>query len=279
MDSNVELLADEEAADRRAALQDRVLEVLGSHEFRSRTNNFDRRSLIQRANSLGGPKMKLLHWRKLNELRRIPRSHEAHTVDALDGIKRFGPDKVEIIMTSHRWLRPSVDSALSHADSLNDEKARAINEFSRWRRRWVRQRHRFDPEIYYWIDYSCVDQDNAMEAVPLLPLWVACCERFLRIETADYDERTWCRLEPLLSHVFAFADHHVSIRLDFRFRWPHLGEPVNRPILDPREGKLTNESDMAMVLPLIDAALRSHAVGGRQVDFEGTKSSVKCYCL
>jgi hypothetical protein len=41
-------------------------------------------------------------------------------------------------------------------------------------------------------------------------------ERFLRIETPDYDEHAWCRVEPLLSHVFSFADYHVAIGLDFR---------------------------------------------------------------
>jgi hypothetical protein len=182
-------------------------------------------------------------------------------------------------MVSHRWLRPSLDPALAHPDGPNAEKARAINEFSHWRRQWVLHRHGFIPEIFYWIDYSCIDQENPGDAVPLLPLWVACCERFLRIETADYDERTWCRVEPLLSYVFSFADHHVSIGLDFRYRWPHFGEEAGRPILDPRGGKLTNPDDMRLILPLVDVATRTRPANASRVDVCLGETLVRCYRL
>lgn len=258
---------------------DRVLRLLEGAEFRTLGAGFDRRPLIERANSLGGPRMRLLHWRKLANLKRIPRSNEGHAVDAIMGIDAFGARTVELFMVSHRWLRPSVDPSSAHTDTPNGQKASAINEFTQWRRQWVLQKHGFIPEIYYWIDYCCIDQESAWGAIPLLPLWVACCERFLRIETEDYDERAWCRLEPLLSYVFSFADHHVSIGLDFRSRWPHVGEETSRPILDPRMGKLTNIDDMASILPLIDVATRTRPANASRTRVSENRTAVKCYSL
>jgi hypothetical protein len=215
----------------------------------------------------------------LAELGRIPRSEEGQAVDAIRGIDSFGAPVVEVFMVSHRWLRPSLDPLLPHPDNPGGDKARALAEFSRWRRQWVLTRHGFLPEIFYWIDYSCIDQDNAAAAVPLLPLWVACCERFLRIETEDYDERAWCRVEPLLSCVFSFADHHVSIRPDFRYRWPHFGAAVARPLLDPQGGKLTNPDDRSLIRPLVEVAMRIRPAnaGGADAGLNGT--TVKCYEL
>jgi hypothetical protein len=264
---------------RPAALLDRVVEVLADDEFRAHGLDFDRRPLIRRANALGGPAMRLLHWSKLARLSRIPRSGEGQTIDAIEGIDEFGAPRVEIFMVSHRWLRPSLDPLLSHPDSCDNEKARAINEFSSWRREWVLQRHNFLPEIYYWIDFSCIDQDNTAESVSLLPLWVACCERFLRIETEDYNERTWCRVEPLLSYVFSFADHHVSIGPEFRCRWPSSGEEISRPILDPRKGLLTNQDDMRMILPLVEAATQSRPADPNRAGVELNITAMKCYKL
>ena len=267
------------ATGRFTKLWEGVLGVLAADEFRARGAEFDCRPLIERSNSLGGQAMRLLHWNRLVELGRIPRSDESEAVDAIRGIDAFGAPSVEVFMVSHRWLRPSLDRAQSHPDSPSGEKVRAINEFSQWRRQWVLHTHGFLPEIYYWIDYSCMDQENTADAIPLLPLWVASCERFLRIETEDYDERAWCRLEPLLSYVFSFADHHVSIGLDFRCRWPYFGEETNRPILDPQEGKFTNTDDLKLILPLLDVATRIQPANANRVDVRLSETATKCYRL
>jgi len=132
---------------------------------------------------------------------------------------------------------------------------------------------------YYWIDYTCIDQNDRATAIPLLPLRVACCERFLRVETADYDQRAWCRLEPLVSHVYSFADHQVSIGLDFRNPWPKVDKETRRPIFDSREGQLTCLDDTARILPLIDVAMKTRPADLSEdvVSFEST--TVKCYEL
>lgn len=256
-----------------------VLDIISADTFRKRGASFDRRPLIARANALGGAAMHLLHWRKLIELGRIPHSDERQTVDAIKGINTFGAEIVEVFMVSHRWLRPSLNPSESHPDSLTHEKASAINEFSQWRRTWVLKNHGFEPEIFYWIDYSCIDQHHTAEAVPLLPLWVACCERFLRIETEGYDERAWCRVEALLSYVFSFADHHTAIGLDFRHRWPHFGDEEARRILDPSAGMLTNLDDMSLILPLIEVATRTQPANRSRMNVQLNETLLKCYRL
>ena len=67
---------------------------------------------------------------------------------------------------SHRWLRSSLDRRHSHPDGPGNEKARALDEFSLWRRQWVLDSHGFPPELYYWIDSSCIDQNHAEVALP-----------------------------------------------------------------------------------------------------------------
>jgi hypothetical protein len=256
-----------------------VVDALSTDKFREEASHFDRRSLIALANSLGGPRMHLLHWKRLAELGRIPHSDQGEAVDAIASIDSFGAPVVEIFMVSHRWLRPSLDRHLSHPDGIGNEKAQAIGEFSRWRREWVRHRHGFVPELFYWIDYCCIDQNRAADAVPLLPLWVACCERFLRIETPDYEDRTWCRLEPLLSYMFSFADHHVAIALDFQFRWPYYGTRSSRQVLDPRQGKNTDPEDTRRIVPLVELTTQLRPAHPSRPLLDLDKTTVACFAL
>jgi hypothetical protein len=268
-----------DTSSRAASLWDRVVAALSAEELRGHAAGFDRRPLIALANGLGGPPMRLLHWGTLARLGRIPHSDEGQARDALEGIDAYGAPLVEVFMVSHRWLRPSLDRASSHPDTPGNDKARALNEFSTWRRKWVKTRHDFEPEIFYWLDYSCVDQNNPAEAVLLLPLWVACCERFLRIETDDYEERTWCRVEPLLSYVYSFADHHLSIGLHFRHRWPYTGTEDRAAVRDPRTGKLTDPADLKLILPLVELAERTRPANASRTPVRLGETVVKCFRL
>lgn len=258
----------------------RVRQLLQDRRFARYASGFDRRPLIQLANSMNGPRMRLLHWATLAERRKIPHSEENLTVDALEGIDAIGASQCEIFMVSHRWLRPRLPSGVSHPDTLEDEKAYAINEFTKWRQRWVEVQHGFTPEIFYWIDYCCIDQRDTASAIPLLPLWVACCERFLRVETPDYDERAWCRLEPLLSYVFQFADHHTVIRLNFRYSEEEFrtGKAVDALILNPLDGKSTDEIDIERMRPIVDLA-RQIQIDQDREKVEFGKSTIRCFEL
>jgi hypothetical protein len=257
----------------------RVHEQLQSSGFQQHASNFDRRPLIRIANSLDGPQMKLIHWKRLAELERIPHSDEEHAVEAIAGIDAFGAPEVEIIMVSHRWLRPSRDRLTAHPDLPDNRKAMAINEFSKWRRQWVLHKHGFLPEIFYWIDFPCIDQNNTTVAVPLLPMWVACCERFLRIDTEEYDSRAWCRLEPLLSYVYSFADHHLSIDLSYKFNWPDTGTETRLPILNPMEAETTLPEDIKLISPLTRLAATTKPANTRHTPVQFGRTTIKCFKL
>jgi hypothetical protein len=92
-----------------------VERLLSEPLFRESGASYDQRELIKAANDIGLP-MKLLHWRKLEELRCLPAFAERHADDALSGVERFGAPAVEIFMVSHRWLRPSITRTLAHPD-------------------------------------------------------------------------------------------------------------------------------------------------------------------
>jgi hypothetical protein len=253
----------------------RVQQLLQNKHFIDYATDFDRRPLIQLVNQLNGPRMLLIHWSTLAQIQRIPHSDENLAVDALEEINKYGAHRCEIFMVSHRWLRPRLHSNESHPDSIENEKAKAINEFSKWRQTWVETNHGFIPEIFYWIDFSCINQHDLTSAIPLLPLWVACCERFLRIETPDYSERAWCRLEPLLSYVFQFANHHTIINLNFQYSTQnfHYGKEIQTFILDPLDGQSTDPDDLAKIQPIVDLTIKNR----KKVEFGVT--TIKCFQL
>ena len=258
----------------------RTEQLLQNEHFIRASTHFDRRTLIKFANELNGPQMKLMHWSTLVDIQRIPHSDEKLAVDALDGIGQYDPSRCEIVMVSHRWLRPRLDSNESHPDSFENEKGKAINEFSKWRRNWVKYHHGFMPEIFYWIDFCCIDQHNLAPNIPFLPLWIACCERFLRIETPDYWERAWCRIEPLLSYLFQFADHQTIIHLDFKFSTTNFNFGKRRDvlILDPTKGQSTDPNDLVRIKLLVDLAHRLQIIQNCQ-PIEFGKTKVKCFEL
>jgi len=258
----------------------RAQQLLQNKNFVDYATSFDRRPLIKLVNELNGPRMLLIHWSTLVKIQRIPHSDENLTVDALEEITKYDANICEIFMVSHRWLRPRLNSNESHPDSIENEKAKAINEFSKWRQNWVKIKHGFIPEIFYWIDFCCINQHDLTLAITLLPLWVACCERFLRIETSDYSERAWCRLEPLLSYVFQFADHHTTIHLDFKYLKTDClhGKEIQTLILDPLDGKSTDQADLVKIQPIVDLAKTIKIKQNRKkVDFGVT--TVKCFQL
>ena len=84
-----------------------VKNVLSEKSFIEHSDIFDRRPLIEKANSLGGQRMKLLHWKVIEKLQENIISTDNKSVDAMEGIENFGAPEVEIFMVSHQWLRPS----------------------------------------------------------------------------------------------------------------------------------------------------------------------------
>ena len=159
----------------------------------------------------------------------------------------------------------------AHPDSKENSKALALNEFTKWRRNWSLKNHGFEPEIFYWIDFACLDQLNPHDGVPLLPLWVACCERFLKIDSPEYDKRAWCRLEPLLSYVFSFADHMNTIDLDYKCNWPLTGREEESFLMDPNKGKTTDPRDLLLIKELVEISKNSQNLNNKVLNLDYKK--------
>jgi len=261
-----------------------VSRVIQSAKFRRAAEGFDRRPLIRCANAIG-PKMLLLDWRNLEKLGRLPHFAEGVAEDAIAAIDRVGANIAEIFMLSHRWLRPSVDQNLSNPDDSNFSKARALLEFSKWRRDWGKREHSLVPEVFYWVDYSCFDQGDFRNNLVMLPLWVASCERILRFEVDDYHARAWCRLEILLSHTFAFADHQTAIGPGFRASSCHDGVRERSILQRPIEGTMTDNNDYDHIVELekftiqYDPVTTDRATGQPLPRAEFGKTSVTCFRL
>lgn len=221
-----------------------ITKILVSEIFNHHKIHYDRRPLIEASNSISEPKFRVIDSKIIEVLKRIPCYNEGFSIDPLIDIAESSISKTEIFMISHRWLQSGNLYKKQKPDNEQNEKASAINEFTKWRKSWVSSRHSFTPDIFYWIDYSCIDQENSSLAIPFLPLWVACCERFLRIDSPEYNSRTWCRFESFLSYHFSFADHHMVINTQFKSKWPHTGDEKHIEILDPLAGEITNKQDL-----------------------------------
>lgn len=65
-----------------------------------------------------------------------------------------GMPRVRFVMVSHRWARPSTDND-AHPDFEDNRKAKQLVEYAK---KWAEGILQF--ETYFWIDYSCIDQDE-----------------------------------------------------------------------------------------------------------------------
>lgn len=141
--------------------------------------------------AVGAPRMVVLSWRQLEALGRIPRSSEGLAVGIPEAIAQVaeryadvGPPgllqyednpfggasvppefwphldselgtnpRLNLVMVSHRWLRPSMDPKLAHPDDEAGFKARLLAHYGRQEAEAPGKR-----ETYFWIDYCSVNQ-------------------------------------------------------------------------------------------------------------------------
>jgi len=178
--------------------------------------------------------MRVISWKTLQKLGRIPRSDDCLrdgftvSVDSL-----IDMDNAEIWFFSHRWSRPLEtlpdDAANSKAEAL-------VKIGSNYSLSWQK-------ELYYWIDFACVDQSCPLPGIEMLPLYVALCDDFCCYCTPDYEMRAWTRLERWL---------RVSVTGD-----PSLGVLASANIsavdvTDPVAGGITVKDDMQHVSRLTE---------------------------
>ena len=179
---------------------------------------------IQEINAVGGPRMKVVHWKTLEDLGRIPRwpDDASAVLDLEDVIKAWVErqdsrgkidDKIMCItMFSHRWTRPALDPAIAHPDSPDGLKAQSLAQYGHGAHCGVFPNHLF--EYFFWIDFAGVNQQNRLAktlGVSMLPLYVAGCSEICFFYNEAYEGRAWMRLERVIGYAFNPAPMFVLI--------------------------------------------------------------------
>jgi hypothetical protein len=180
---------------------------------------------------------------------RIPRSSDdvmvpVHDVKAL--LK--SPPRKFVIFVSHRWLKKN------DPDDESDTKyLRLCEALSEMPSRW--QSYSVD-DLYLWIDFACVDQDDRnlkVVNVENLPIYVACSDSVFKVDHPEYWERAWCRLEQYLLMLLGkrmLTSTYYIVGKDGHLRDQDRGSDV----ADPLEGKLTFPEDLDYIRRVKEAA-------------------------
>lgn len=259
-------------------LRAKVTKLLGGKTFRTKPPQHPRQYvkwMLKRIDLLtktGGPRMRVVWWKTLVDLGRIPRwpQDKHHILDLRSLLKEWlkycdNQGRVDgrylyIWMLSHRWERPhfcedcaSGDCPLmydAHPDSVTNIKARTVGKWGE---------HQYDegnvgplsPEDHYiWIDFTSIDQDDSVQkllGIEMLPLYVACCGSGLVMYLPNdpeigYEERAWTAIERILGYVYGTSG--VLKKIDSGYikgapRWTQAALIKEKPqFWEEKHGKL-----------------------------------------
>jgi len=141
-----------------------------------------------------------------------------------------------IFFFSHKWKRPNwcaiaekdllwgteeriaaLDAGhhVGDPDGAGHEKALALIEWTKWVLCGISQQECFistkciQPEkrmslekMFFWIDWPCVDQENAGPYMASLPAYVATCDSLVAAWSDACEKSAWCRVERMIAYSF-----------------------------------------------------------------------------
>mmetsp|Transcript_34243 Transcript_34243/g.66897 ORF Transcript_34243/g.66897 Transcript_34243/m.66897 type:complete len:369 (+) Transcript_34243:274-1380(+) len=207
--------------------------LLASPSWANPPGETDAERLVRRASLIkeaGGPELRLLHWAKILELRRIPRSSEGHTISVDQAVQICAQTgrKLRANVLSHRWALPRD----GRPDDESNSKAKAVVRFSKY------GKDVYGGEEFWWIDYACVDQDDTAAGIAFLPTYIAsvegliCFDRLFSADPVDdYFLRPWCRIEIMTALTY------TTPRL-----WFYDPDPGEGPTSDLKPKSLPNNA-------------------------------------
>ena len=151
------------------------------------------------------------------------------------------PPKAQIIFFSHRWERPyhcaqrgkdlpygtdewqeaiAQGHQVGFPDSADNAKAKGLIQWGKqelWEHgkimeglQWHIQRRRMrvlrdlsqlPTEVLFFIDYTCVDQENPRAEISALPCYISACSEILVHYDPQYFDRAWCRMEMMMAYA------------------------------------------------------------------------------
>merc|ERR1711982_119514 len=97
---------------------------------------------------------------------------------------------------------------LAHPDSGASIKAECLIAFGEY------TFEHFGREVWYWIDYCSIDQDNISPGIRSLPLYVCSCSSSLVLYSDGYESRAWTLLEQCLFMAIGTKPAMTAISVD-----------------------------------------------------------------
>jgi len=201
---------------------------------------------------------------------KIPRrsvNDEAHAHVSVDEV---GPDG-KVLFFSQRWLTPCGDPA--SPDDADGTKYKSVVSSAK---AWAALNGDVPEEqMFVWIDYACVDQDDVPEltrGVNSLGLYVCSTDAFITIEHESYFDRGWCLLECLYADTSKVPRYLMTASGELR---PMCAED-RVGLKKPHQGNFTVETDRAFMRNLEGVAqlVSSQLERGAVLDFEAGRAAV-----
>ena len=214
---------------------------------------------------LAAPPIRLIWWRTLKALGRTPRSEEGYTLtleEALEICKRTGKSFTYYFL-SHRW------ESTAHPDPKGT-KSKICSSYGEERTQT------FNEEVFFWVDFSCIDQEGMAPFIAALPLYCSGAQLIMVPYNEEYEERGWCLVERLayaalnapLQFVcgmqycdYAEKQSWKQLQSCFTYFTDPSGKHYSwlRPLADPGLGKLGYEKDRPLIKELTNVLLRQWA--------------------
>ena len=158
------------------------------------------------------------------------------------------PEDAKVLFFSQRWLTPKGDPA--SPDDAEGTKYKAVVAATH---AWAELKGVATENIYLWIDYASVEQDDVLEltrGVSSLGLYVASCDAFITIEHDSYFDRGWC----LMECVYADASKVPRFLMTAAGELKPMVAEDRVELKRPHQGSFTVESDRDFMRNLEAAA-------------------------
>jgi diketogulonate reductase-like aldo/keto reductase len=149
-----------------------------------------------------------------------------------------------VVFFSQRWLTPVGDPASPDDAVLTKYKACTAAA-----RAWASAEGVAEEQLFIWIDYSCIEQDDVSElvrGVNSLGLYVASSDVFITIEHDAYFDRGWCLMECLFADASKVPRFLMTAAGELR---PMAAEE-RAALKRPNQGNFTVESDRKIMIEL-----------------------------
>jgi len=145
---------------------------------------------------------------------------------------------------SHRWSRPSMNPKEAHPDDAQGLKAAVIARIGETMSEQNPQKPSF-----FWVDYCCIDQDQSLPGIQMLPIYIALCtDMQCFVSTPQYFERAWTRLERAIFAAIKLPVKAINfVHVGTYPKGARHGDMMNVLVDDPTTGAITSQKDLEVV--------------------------------